>query len=149
MEPRPGTYALILQCRCCAKIEVGRLGELSFSAGHYIYVGSARGPGGVKARLSRHCRTLKPIRWHIDYLGKIMHPVYAWIRYSPKHLEHRWAQVVSRMPNMSAIRQFGSSDCKCPTHLFYTTAMPDLEMFKKSAGGAVQQYKLARLQGHC
>ncbi len=142
MEPQPGTYALILQNHSCAKIEVGRSGEMTFSPGHYIYVGSARGPGGVRARVSRHCRKSKPKRWHIDYISKIMHPVCAWFRYDSKHLEHRWARIVSQMPGTSPIERFGSSDCKCLTHLFYTPAMPDFDVFKKAAGGSVRSYKL-------
>jgi Uri superfamily endonuclease len=142
MKPLPGTYALILQNHCFAKPEVGRLGQISFAPGYYIYVGSARGPGGVKARVSRHCRALKPSRWHIDYLGKIMRPVWAWIRYDPNHLEHRWARMVSEMPHVSSIKRFGCSDCKCPTHLFHTTAIPDFDGFKRAAGGGVLRLRL-------
>jgi Uri superfamily endonuclease len=37
-------------------------------AGRYLYCGSAKGPGGLKARLSRHMRRGKSVRWHIDRL---------------------------------------------------------------------------------
>jgi Uri superfamily endonuclease len=145
MKPHPGTYALILENHSCAKIDVGRLGKMMFSPGHYIYVGSARGPGGVKARVSRHCRRSKPRRWHIDYLSKIMRPVCAWIRYDQKHLEHRWARIVSEMPGVSPVKRFGSSDCRCLSHLFYTCETPHFKTFKQATGDEVHLWKLGPL----
>jgi hypothetical protein len=50
------------------EIRVGRLGKLGFDTGIYAYVGSALGPGGVAARLSRHIAGARKDRWHIDYL---------------------------------------------------------------------------------
>jgi Uri superfamily endonuclease len=146
MKPLPGTYALILQNHSSAEIEVGRLGKMTFCPGHYIYIGSARGPGGLRARVSRHCRKSKPKRWHIDYLSNIMRPVCAWISYDQKHLEHCWARIVSEMPGVLPIKRFGSSDCKCPTHLFHTTALPDLSAFKRTAGDSITSCKLGPLQ---
>jgi Uri superfamily endonuclease len=37
-------------------------------AGRYLYCGSDKGPGGLKARLSRHFRHGKSVRWHVDQL---------------------------------------------------------------------------------
>ncbi|MFQ5579314.1 MAG: DUF123 domain-containing protein [Nitrospiria bacterium] len=54
MKSEPGTYALILQSRSEARGQVGRLGQINLKPGYYIYVGSAFGPGGVQARVSRH-----------------------------------------------------------------------------------------------
>ena len=37
--------------------------------GTYLYVGSAKGPGGLRARIKRHLRRHgKRLFWHIDYL---------------------------------------------------------------------------------
>jgi len=36
--------------------------------GVYLYVGSARGFGGLKARVARHLRAVKKVHWHVDYL---------------------------------------------------------------------------------
>jgi Uri superfamily endonuclease len=146
VKPLPGTYALILQNHCRVELKVGRLGKICFVPGHYIYVGSARGPGGIRARVSRHCRTSKPIRWHIDYLSTIMRPVCAWIHYDSKHLEHRWARIVSKMRDIAAIKGFGSSDCNCPTHMFYSAAMPDFDGFNRLAGGGIEQSKLTSVR---
>jgi Uri superfamily endonuclease len=147
MEPKPGTYVLILQNHSCAEIEVGRLGKLTFLPGYYIYIGSAHGPGGVKARVSRHCRRSKPKHWHIDYLNKTMRPVHAWISYDPTRLEHRWAHIVSKMPDTSPVNGFGSSDCKCPAHLFHTTARPDFDAFKQAVGNKAGVIRIVRRLG--
>jgi len=42
--------------------------KLDLLPGYYIYIGSAFGPGGVRARMLRHLRADKPKHWHIDYL---------------------------------------------------------------------------------
>lgn len=45
---------------------MGRLGVFSFPAGSYVYTGSAR--RHFEARIARHLRRDKTLRWHIDYL---------------------------------------------------------------------------------
>ena len=55
-----------------------RFGKLTLAAGQYAYVGSAHGPGGLRARVGRHLRAEKPLHWHIDYLTAalpVMHVV--------------------------------------------------------------------------
>ncbi|HHO76762.1 MAG TPA: DUF123 domain-containing protein [Deltaproteobacteria bacterium] len=37
-------------------IQVGKLGSFIFPAGHYAYIGSAFGSGGLHARIQRHIR---------------------------------------------------------------------------------------------
>jgi len=58
----------MLQAARRARLHVGSLGTLTFQPGLYLYVGSARGPGGLRARVNRHVRRDKSRRWHIDYL---------------------------------------------------------------------------------
>ena len=50
------------------EIVVGRLGVIQAERGYYVYVGSALGSGGLAARVGRHCRREKRLRWHVDYL---------------------------------------------------------------------------------
>ena len=54
IEPKPGTYALILSCASNARIQVGRLGTMQLQCGYYVYLGSALGPGGLRARIAHH-----------------------------------------------------------------------------------------------
>ena len=124
-----GTYALILQSNSIENIRAGRWGQLDLQLGYYIYVGSAFGPGGVQARLSRHLRTDKRNHWHIDYLREHLTPREAWVSYEAEHLEHEWAGNLFETPGMTPIRGFGCSDCKCPAHLFYTTETPEFYWF--------------------
>ena len=125
MKPNPGTYALILQSHSNEKIRVGRWGQLDLQPGFYIYVGSAFGPGGLRARVSRHFRTGKPKHWHIDYLREFATPLSTWISYETEHLEHQWAGILFEMPEMTPIKGFGCSDCDCQAHLFFTIKLPE------------------------
>lgn len=140
MKTEPGTYVLILRSRVKATTQVGRWGSINLEPGYYLYVGSAFGPGGVHARVSRHCRRTKPNHWHIDYLRKFLSPVGVWYSHEPQHLEHRWAQVLYEVSDMSAIKGFGCSDCKCFSHLFQTSTTPDMALFPNNAGDIVDSY---------
>lgn len=137
MKAKPGTYALVLKSRTTASAQIGRWGCLDIEPGYYIYVGSAFGPGGVQARVARHCRNTKPGHWHIDYLREQSEPVLAWSSYDPGHLEHRWAKALSEMNNASSVKGFGCSDCKCQAHLFVLRTRPTLAQFIDAVGGPV------------
>jgi Uri superfamily endonuclease len=62
----PVTYQLQIELTRPVRCRVGRLGEFDFPAGRYSYTGSAR--RGLEARIARHLRAEKTLRWHIDYL---------------------------------------------------------------------------------
>jgi Uri superfamily endonuclease len=66
----------------------------------------------------------KPKHWHIDFLREHVSPVEAWVSYEAKQLEHEWAGILFERPETTAIQGFGCSDCKCYSHLFFTTEMP-------------------------
>jgi Uri superfamily endonuclease len=112
----PGTYVLIVRIEQPLTLAIGRLGTVLLPAGRYAYVGSAHGPGGLRARLSRHLRPDKPLHWHIDYLTAAA-PIRAiWLRASPERLECAWAREIIARGSVPVPR-FGSSDCSCPAHL--------------------------------
>lgn len=116
-----GSYLLLLQLDTNKTIQVGRLGRLEFSEGFHVYVGSAM--RNLTARVDRHCRLRKRLHWHIDYLRQ--HADRCWalpIRSSMRlecEISHAMAEVFSSGP-----RGFGSSDCGCPTHLFWHATSP-------------------------
>ena len=62
-----GLYVAVFHLPRPARIRVGRLGTFDFPAGRYYYVGTAQ--RNRDARLGRHARKSKPLRWHIDYLS--------------------------------------------------------------------------------
>ena len=136
MKPEPGTYALLLQSSVSAEISIGRWGLLCLEPGYYIYVGSAFGPGGVRARVARHFRKAKRAHWHIDYLREATDAVCVWCSYKREHLEHAWARTFERMSGVSCIEGFGSSDCSCAGHLFAMPAMPRRAEISRALGDA-------------
>ena len=125
----PGTYLLILRADSSQRIQVGRWGMLDVQPGYYLYVGSAFGPGGVNARVSRHCRETQARHWHVDYLRDVSVPIEVWCGYGSRDLEHRWAEILAGMCGVSSVPGFGCSDCKCESHLFTSPGKPDFERF--------------------
>ena len=144
MKSKPGTYALILRSCKRQRLRVGRWQEIGVEPAYYIYVGSAFGPGGVKARLNRHFRDSKATHWHIDYLREISIPVGACVSYEPIRLEHRWAQKLIDVEGIRAIPKFGCSDCRCHTHLFSSTEVPHHALFAKCLGGNIEAWTCDR-----
>ena len=129
MKQQPGSYAVILENRKQATIDVGRRIQLAIEPGYYLYVGSAFGPGGLRARVGRHARPDKKRRWHIDFIRAHMDFQYAWCSYSPVNQEHCWAGLLQTQMSYKALPGIGCSDCRCETHLFYSPRQPDLRAF--------------------
>ncbi len=109
-----GSYVLLIQLPEEQTITIGSLKPIRFHGGYYAYVGSAM--GGVKSRLSRHLRTNKKPYWHIDYLLEKASIHDAIICETEDRVECTIAQALSRQ--FDSIHGFGSSDCKCQSHLF-------------------------------
>jgi Uri superfamily endonuclease len=129
-ETTKGTYALILYLEHGEEITVGKLGTFAFPAGYYLYLGSALGPGGLEARLARHRRRNKKLRWHIDYLLEHAQLVEVWSTPSTDKLECCWAQAARQLPGSEIpVPGFGSSDCHCPSHLIHLARKPAYEEF--------------------
>ena len=138
-----GTYVLILGLPRLATIGVGRLGRFQFTVGWYAYAGSAHGPGGLAARISRHLRSPKPLRWHVDYLRAYARPVEIWYAVGTRKQECAWAQALSSLPGASIpAPRFGASDCHCLAHLTHFATSPDLGAFAHTVGGPVSQERL-------
>jgi len=140
MKPVPGTYALVLRSASSAAVQIGRRDRLIVEPGYYIYVGSALGPGGVRARVSRHFRGARNRHWHIDYLRAVSSPVCAWYRYAPFNLEHQWARAVADMPGTAGVKGFGCSDCRCDAHLFAMANEPGFARFRRAVGGDIETW---------
>jgi Uri superfamily endonuclease len=126
-----GTYVLFACLENETTLSIGRLGDFNFPAGYYSYVGSARGPGGLNARLARHLRAGKRPRWHIDYLLQVATVTEIWQVSSSERLECRWAEALHHLLGATLpVPGFGSSDCGCPSHLFLFGALPSLTAFR-------------------
>jgi HEAT repeat protein/Uri superfamily endonuclease len=117
------------------RIVVGRLGEIEFPPGWYLYVGSAMGPGGLQARLARHRERLgstKRAHWHVDYLRERAAWGGAWVLASHRRSECDWATQLQCLPGAEIVAPgFGSSDCHCSTHLVRVLALPRDDWFAR------------------
>lgn len=65
----PGAYALTFRLDDPVTLPISSLKNPVLAAGTYVYAGSAFGPGGIRARVSRHLRIEKKAHWHIDHLS--------------------------------------------------------------------------------
>lgn len=63
---KSGTYCLIIEIAEKFNIKIGKIGDLEFEKGFYVYVGSAL--NSLVPRINRHLSQNKKIFWHIDYL---------------------------------------------------------------------------------
>jgi len=111
----PGIYQLIIELSEEKSIQIGKLGLLHFSSGFYIYTGSAL--GGIESRIARHLRHDKRLHWHIDYLLKYARITDVIAYLTNKDLECQLNKRIMAIPDCIPIRGFGSSDCKCISHL--------------------------------
>ena len=64
----PGYYILVLEVPKRLVVNTKANRRFILDPGFYIYIGSARGSGGLIARVNRHFRRNKKLFWHIDYL---------------------------------------------------------------------------------
>jgi sugar fermentation stimulation protein A len=113
-----GAYLLVVKVRQQGRLSVGSLGEIEIAAGWYVYVGSGR--RGLNSRIERHHRRRKRLHWHIDHLlARVQTGDVVSLPIRSLHdLECSLARVVAALA-VGSIPGFGSSDCPCPSHLFF------------------------------
>jgi Uri superfamily endonuclease len=107
---------LLIELESEKKIEIGKLENTNFKKGFYAYVGSTE--KNLIQRVEGHYSREK--KWHIDYLLESSEIIES---YLSSKAECEIAGELSE--NFSAIKGFGSSDCRCPSHLFYSSNLED------------------------
>lgn len=118
--PAKGTYCLCIQVKKDKTIRIGALGEIDFSAGNYIYVGSAL--NSLYPRLDRHLKHSRGehdvTHWHIDYLlrDSVSSIEKIYMNDNGEKLECIIAAKVA--DHGIPTPRFGCSDCKCKSHLY-------------------------------
>ncbi len=122
-EKTKGVYQLLFFFPDKKRIQVGQKGSFIFPKGYYIYTGSAK--KGLKGRVLRHFKKNKKKFWHIDYLlpyadiqDVIMHAKKTECYWNNRLIDLEGSEVL--------VDGFGSSDCKCKTHLLYFKRKPEL-----------------------
>lgn len=110
-----GSYLLLIKLNEDEHIRFGIKNNYFFKKGYYIYVGSAL--NNLEKRIERHLKIIKKKYWHIDYFldyGNITNIYYKENNYKEEcHISKLLKEIFLPISN------FGSSDCKCRTHLFY------------------------------
>ncbi|MCF1685858.1 GIY-YIG nuclease family protein [Tetragenococcus halophilus] len=100
-------------------IQIGKLGSFAFEKGYYVYVGSAK--RNIRSRVNRHITVEKKQRWHLDYLRPYL-KIEEIQTYSGEEGECQlFARLQEKNTGNIPVKGFGSSDCKCSAHLFYTS----------------------------
>lgn len=118
MMPSLITYQLIISIEHRIETTIGRLGRYALPAGRYVYTGSAK--KNLEARIARHLRQEKSLRWHIDWLLATD---------GVKVVEVRRFCETECLCNQAVggvivVPGFGASDCRngCGSHLRYLGA---------------------------
>jgi Uri superfamily endonuclease len=111
-----GIYVLVISIRKNISVNVGALDTVVFEKGLYAYVGSAQ--NNVKKRIERHLRRCKPKFWHIDYLlsNDAATVLNVFFKEGARSEECQVSRQIAERG--IPIRRFGSSDCRCDSHLF-------------------------------
>ena len=113
-----GTYLLVLKLKKDEKIRPGKLREITFRQGIYLYIGRAR--RALQGRLNRHLREEKKLFWHIDYFLQKASTEEVWIKRDFLDECGIIQKVKSLLKDaVFPVEKFGSSDCGCKSHLIY------------------------------
>jgi Uri superfamily endonuclease len=135
LPPAPGAYALLIRLprRCPLPPRFGAGAVLP--AGRYLYLGAAKGGGGIRARCTRHMAAAKTLRWHVAWLTT---QPGATVRAAPFPggdectLTARALAAGATVP----VRGLGASDCPhCPAHLLRLPDGLDLRSMAAALGG--------------
>lgn len=100
-------------------ITIGKLGQFQFSKGYYIYVGSAK--RSIRARVDRHLQVNKKKRWHIDYLRPYLQTQAVQTYPGTEGECGLFQRLMRENKGTMPVKGFGSSDCRCFSHLFYSS----------------------------
>lgn len=131
LDAEPGTYVLLVRAPAEGQVQVGELGTLDLAGDWYAYVGSAFGPGGLRARVGRHLSGRGALHWHIDYLVRATEVAEVWFSSHERKREEEWVAALRSAPgSTNPLRGFGSGDCGCEGHLFRFASRPTAEDFR-------------------
>lgn len=134
-----GTYVLVSQLESTTRLEIGRMGELEWAPGFYLYVGSAFGGSGLRARIEHHLGGTDKPHWHIDYLLQVARPLEVWWTPFERKVEQDWAELIRASRQFQApVPRFGASDYRRSRaiRLFYSKRQPTFGWFKSAVADA-------------
>jgi Uri superfamily endonuclease len=134
-----GAYLLLVRLASALLLGSPGLSRATLPPGCYVYAGSARGPGGIRARARRHLRRGKRPHWHVDGLTEAAADL--WVFAVPGGRECDLVRALLRQPAFEiALAGFGSSDCRsCASHLLAARGVVSLE--RSCARGPAAQFR--------
>jgi len=148
LRDESGTYALLLRADAEQAVEVGALGEMTVRPGVYVYVGSAFGPGGLRARVRRHAQGDGALHWHVDYLRAVTTLEAVWYTHDPERRECMWATVLREASGTHVPEEgFGASDCGCTAHLVASEGSLAFSAFRQRVRTAYPDHDAIRQTG--
>jgi Uri superfamily endonuclease len=113
-----GSYVLVLEVNKPCQLKAGKFPKREFQAGFYLYIGRAK--RYLRGRLARHLRKEKKWFWHIDYLLREARIKEIWCRLNSFNECQIASEIIGVYKEVcSPILGFGSSDCRCPSHLIH------------------------------
>jgi len=128
-----GVYALIINVPKQVVVTAGTLGDVAFTPGIWVYVGSALGTGSTRLdhRIKRHFSSAKTLHWHIDFLLDRTGPPadVIWAR-TERAMECQVSQALKQRADFEiGPRGCGSSDCvvACGSHVFRFSGDGEIE----------------------
>jgi len=112
---KAGAYLLLI--RLVRPLTIAwRDGGHVFETGWYLYAGSAKGPGGMRARVSRHMRADKKPHWHVDRITSQCPPAAALCYEGAAECD--LVAALSGSAFSFPLPGFGATDCRhCISHL--------------------------------
>jgi Uri superfamily endonuclease len=112
-----GAYLLLVRLSSALPLPIPRLSAATLPPGWYVYAGSARGPGGIRARAGRHLRRGKRPHWHVDHLSEAAAELRVFAVPGARECD-LLRGLLARPGFDTALAGFGSSDCRsCAGHL--------------------------------
>jgi len=111
-----GIYYLLIKVLKTKEILIGKLRKIKFEKGNYLYIGSAQ--KNLEKRIERHFKKKKKKFWHIDYLLADKDVKIEKVILFPQKRKNEECKLAKRISKKGKpIKNFGSSDCKCKSHL--------------------------------
>jgi len=109
-----GTYILLMFLNLDKSIRIGKLGDMQFRNGWYVYIGSAL--NSLEGRIKRHLRSGKKHHWHIDFF--LDHAKIKNVFFKEGTVKEECNVAHSFLESFDMVPNFGCSDCSCKSHLY-------------------------------
>ena len=131
-----GAYVLVIELATDLPLQNKRFAGTTLAKGTYLYCGSANGPGGIAARVKRHCKPDKKPHWHVDELTSNEFGQVVAVLVVPDGNECELRAKFQEPNTVVPVPGFGSSDCAdCPSHLVRLPIDWDADFSNIDGGG--------------